>query len=591
MGAMTLATVNAAVRGTGDLSPTHSGTAGRLALLFAGPENGATETNLNISSGGWTELAARGTHTKIFGRILTGGDATPTVDFQVTARHFAQIAEFTGDVPATLTGIVHAEADQFNGTVTVPNVPNLTITVDDCLVIIAGWHNKTAASDGSTYDNVPNFTEIAESRPAGTDIDFVWNYWQQTTATSISGVTRAMTGTTNASAATGISLALLTASGTPPAFTVSPTVTANTSNSYTLGYTANAASTFYVAAVPAGASAPSAAQIKAGTGGGIVAAANEAVTGADTTVISLASVSPLFPKYKLCALLNNAGGDSSIVSLDNEFLDPPAGKQFQVFDVPLSGTAVESLVNASPAIADGDIWVVDTVTSPGGYAITLTDDGDFDVDVEGDTARQDFDHDVYDDSLRAYYGSATIYIGNHVPFIIGDPTEVAIYAFDLNSAIDPIDLTVHADDDDGDVLAVDNIDALPGSLAITDGVLEGTSGVVQDIFHVNHSWTDVAGDSAEAIITYIVGDVVVPNVVGLTEAGGLTAIADAYLLGQVTSRVDDSSDPGTILAQDPAADEEVPPNTQIALTVSDGPGEFTPVKFKIVTQNQRRRRR
>lgn len=152
-------------------------------------------------------------------------------------------------------------------------------------------------------------------------------------------------------------------SATPPSFSVSPTVTSQTDTAYTLSYTPSAASTFYVAAVPSGASTPSAAQIKAGTGGGILHATSEAVTGADTTTLTISGTP--FPIYKLCALLNNAGGDSSIVTLDNEPLDNPTGFEYTTVAMKeisgISAANPAAVTCTSHGLTSGDlvrIWAV-----------------------------------------------------------------------------------------------------------------------------------------------------------------------------------------------------------------------------------------
>lgn len=594
MGTLTLATVNPVFRGTGDLSPTHSGTAGRLALLFCGAENAASETGIATPSG-WTPMSGRGgPHTAIFGRILTGGDATPTVDFQNTANHFAQIGEWTGDVPADLSTAVHVESDAFSSSATVPPVPNITITEADCLVVTAGWHSKTVTSDGSTYNDLANFTEIDEDRPNGTTVDFVWNYWQQTTATSLSGVTRAMTGTTQSTSATGLSVAIRTAAAATPTWTVEPTVQSQTSSAYTLAATPSMASTWYAVAVAKDSAAPSATQIRNGqnaAGAAALGSANKAVTGADTLTLSVGGTPP-FPVHDIYSVLRAGSNDSTVADLFDEFLDPPAGKQFQVFDVPLSGTALENLVNASPAIVDGDVWVLDSATTPSGFTITPTAQGDVDIANGGDTTYQSFEIDVYDISLAAYYGAADVHINNTAPNVIGNPSELAIYAFDLNTVIDPVDLTVLAEDDDGHTILVSAVDALPGTLAVdASTTLEGNSGAVRSIFHVTMRFSDLTGEFDEGDITLIVGDVDVPNVVGQTEVQGLADLASAYLFGSVANRIQDAAPAGTILAQDPAGESQAPPNSTVNLTVSAGPGDIIPVNLRIITQNQQRRRR
>lgn len=97
-------------------------------------------------------------------------------------------------------------------------------------------------------------------------------------------------------------------------FSVSPTVTATTATSYTLGYTVSGATTVYFVACNPGESAPDAAEVEAGdcgSGADAEAAANEAVSGADTTVIS----SIKMPYHDIYAIPESGG---SVVTLADE---------------------------------------------------------------------------------------------------------------------------------------------------------------------------------------------------------------------------------------------------------------------------------
>lgn len=533
----------------------------------------------------WAQFNGTWTADPVFSTTSTGGNA-------LTAIALVYRPTNTGAVWS-----VDNAQQTANTTPTTPfdvTISGQTPTASASVVTTAYWFNTSAAGmtfalQTAGWNNPGSIAQFRNTQGSDTSVSVAYKI--QTSAAATGSVANRQLTSTGTTTYHGIFTFKETLSS-PPAFSVSPTVTSETSNAYTLGYTPDSASTFYVAAVPAGAATPSAAQIKAGTGGGIVASANEAVSGADTTVISLASVSPLFPKYKLCALLSSGSGDSSIVALDNQFLDPPAGKQFKVFDVPLSATAVESLVSVSPAIVDGDIWVVDSVTTPGGYATVLTVDGDFDVDVDGDTARQEVVHDVYDNSLAAYYGSASIYIGNHAPTVVSDPAELAVYEFAVDTPIDPPDLTTLVEDDEFDPITVTALTSLPGTLAVSNGDLVGQS-ADEGVFHTTLQFEDIAGDSVSGSITMLIGDIPVPDVTGASEGAGLSTIASSYLVGQVVNRVTDSSEAGTILAQTPEFGESVAPHSTVSLTVSAGSGSVSVSRtsVRLHSQSQRRRRR
>jgi hypothetical protein len=65
--------------------------------------------------------------------------------------------------------------------------PSLTINQANCLVIAAGAKNKTATSNGATWNAYPtgSFNIEASSVPAGIVPSAVYSDWIQTTATSI----------------------------------------------------------------------------------------------------------------------------------------------------------------------------------------------------------------------------------------------------------------------------------------------------------------------------------------------------------------------------------------------------------------------
>lgn len=344
-----------------------------------------------------------------------------------------------------------------------------------------------------------------------------------------------------------------------PTFSVSPTVTSQTTTAYTLGYTPSAAATFYVAALVAGASTPTASQIKAGTGGGILFATSEAVTGADTTALTLTGT--LFPKYKLVALLSNAGGDSSIVALDNEFLDPPAGKQFQVLTTPIASTS--PLVNASPAPATNDVWVLDLVTTPASYVITPTADGDFTIANGSDESPQTIAHDLYDNSLTAYYGAGTIYVNYQAPIFSGSD----VLAYPLSVAITPFDLTTLFVDPQGNALTVTAIDTPPAGLSVVASSLTGTpSAKAITIWTIRA--TGLSGDYTEGEITTITGTITVPNVAGLTATDASAALNAVYLnaIGNLSG--------DTVISQVPIATSEVSPFSDVLLAFANGFGQL-----------------
>ena len=137
---------------------------------------------------GWTTIL---THTNsngsicMFAKIAVGGDSAPTISWSGSSYVICQIASFTGDVYTDLSTIV-AHSAVLNGTATDIDVPALTVTTDNCLIVAAGGHNKTATSDGATLTPPGAYTDIGSGVPAGASTAYAWGYVQQTTAANLS---------------------------------------------------------------------------------------------------------------------------------------------------------------------------------------------------------------------------------------------------------------------------------------------------------------------------------------------------------------------------------------------------------------------
>jgi Bacterial Ig domain/PASTA domain len=95
-----------------------------------------------------------------------------------------------------------------------------------------------------------------------------------------------------------------------------------------------------------------------------------------------------------------------------------------------------------------------------------------------------------------------------------------------------------------------------------------------------HTLTAIARDAAGNLatsgsvsVTVANAENTVPNVVGLTQAGASSAIADAGLkLGTVTTTTSTTVPAGSVISQNPAAGTKVASGTAVALVVSSGPG-------------------
>lgn len=237
----------------------------------------------------------------------------------------------------------------------------------------------------------------------------------------------------------------------------------------------------------------------------------------------------------------------------------------------LSGTAVPSLINASPAIASGDIWVTPLVTDPSAYNLTIYATGDYTIDSGGDTSRQSFAHNVYDLSLASFYGEGTHYDGNLAPQISAPFFNGAIYKKDEDQGT--IDISVAWSDPEGDSIAFDvSAGALPtGWNLASNGQITGTPTVYGTYTPTFRGTDSPPGDSSTSLDTIVIGDEV-PNVAGQAEAAAIAAIEAVanFTVASPSLEAYSSSVPlGSVISYEPsgyAAD-----NAVITLTVSLGP--------------------
>jgi hypothetical protein len=200
------------VSGTGDITPAlPSGWLnGDLGLAIAASRSVETIT----TPSGWTLLAAGSSGVPaLYGRIMQGGDVAPTFVFSGTTRHVAQVASFSGDVYTDLATIVAHSTPRTEGSGADFPYDALSITTDNCLVLIVGQKTKTNATNGATINDEAGFTELGESGEDGTRFFLVWNYVQQTTATNIAAGAWDFTGATESLTRRGFTVALKSLDG------------------------------------------------------------------------------------------------------------------------------------------------------------------------------------------------------------------------------------------------------------------------------------------------------------------------------------------------------------------------------------------
>jgi hypothetical protein len=486
-------------------------------------------------------------------KILGTGETAPTVNWSGAGNGGAIVLQLNGDVDTSVT--IEASASRVTTGTNGVGFPALTISTANCYVLGLGVRRKSGTGDGETFSTMGSFTKLVSSVPAGNfQSAFCLNRWQQTTATSISLTSQGTSISDSSLAEASYLVAIRTAAAASSGFTAGPTLNSKTSNSYTWGATPSASGTWYIVATLADSATPTPTQIKAaqnGTGGAAEAAVNKAVTAADTQVLGGALANPLYDVHHVL----HTTVDSAVASFLAQFLNPAAGKQFTVRNGAPPGGALSIGDGASPAVADTDVFVVDAVTGPDGDTLIVAADGS--VSYTGTSNRQSFVAQYYDRSAALLSPAVTNYINNKAP---QGPPKPPVFVFPVGVAITPINLSPYGTDPNGDTVIVTTVDALPTGLSITASSLSGTPSV-PGIYQVNTNFADLAGDSSNAILTYLVGQITVPNVVGLDVLVATNTLTATYLAaGGATA--------GTVTVQSPAAGVPVNPFTVITLTIA-----------------------
>lgn len=454
------------------------------------------------------------------------------------------------------------------GTDTTPDVTfaGSATTTNPTVVFFAQLANPAGITEPT------NWTEASDTGYTTPDAGAEWAYRNSGfTGTNI------VWGSTTALAWAGMGIEV-DASADNPTFDSNTTVSAETTDTYTLSYNASAnAVTFFAMAKVKDAAAPADCNaIEAGTGA--VATASEATTGgADTTDLTIPGGDP-FPLYDIYSCLENASGDSAVVTLADETLDVPSGSQY-VIKSGDPGVGEEGMFDgASPAAVDGDYLHAVTfcdsfAEGADANALTLNADTTFIIDTAGDTSRQACGRRFYDVSTAAWSDASliTLYVNNNAPEYEEDPSE--LFQFSVDVAITEVPLEARWSDVEGDAITVTFQDALPTGLSNSSETLTGTPTVCSDQTAYTMRATDAVGDLEEIEFQIAVG-ATLPDVSGDEEAA---AVAEIEALCSLTMTAGDplfhASVPlGSVVFTSPAAGEVVEFDQAITYHLSLGSG-------------------
>lgn len=127
--------------------------------------------------------------------------------------------------------------------------------------------------------------------------------------------------------------------------------------------------------------------------------------------------------------------------------------------------------SATPAVANGDMSAC-TATSPGAFEVDLTSTGVVVIDTLGSSARQSFYCDVYDISLRQWFGDTIEWVNNALPVYDGSVGSVTVQ----EGSPATVDVSAAVTDAEGDVLTYTIVSGhLPPGLTLSsDGTISGT---------------------------------------------------------------------------------------------------------------------
>lgn len=532
-----------------------------------------TDTALYVKAGNFTTKTSTGTQADVTGMsgapqvMLTVGTQLTAMDTGSTA-DLADAMSFGAAVKNTGTG-----STQY-GSAAVSDNDNTT---------------ASSAHACNQWSNTVGLKILATN--CSTDVAATVNSWDS------GGVTHNYTANGSGVAAITLYLAFGGTTAVAPTFSVAPTVSAQDTNDYTLSYTPSTSATFYAVACAKDSTAPTVAQVKAGNCTGDVAAiasANEAVTGADTTVLGGSLTRYVHDIY---AVLSNGAGDTTLQTLADECLDAASGRT--LINCATGYTSIDGdspivtfNTSANPDIVAGDIGQCDSTTSPGVCAITWDNTGLYSYPGSCGASRQSFTCNFYDTSVgNLHADTMSVCVNNSSP--VSTPILGTIVLI-RSEAMSSIDFSAYFSDADDATLTYTSSDSgegtgtdkRPAGTSITAGVWSGTPTTTDGgTGQFTITGTDSCGDTALLVVDWGVYDTVtVPACVGVNWLTCVSNIEAENLSAIATFACDNSQQAGKVISQSPAASTTVNPFTEVDIIVSTGTCNVTrKIGIKITT--------
>lgn len=135
----------------------------------------------------------------------------------------------------------------------------------------------------------------------------------------------------------------VSSSGAAASFTAGPTLTSTQTDGHTFAVTSNQTAVCWLGYYVKGSSAPTAAQVIAGTGTGFIQKTSQSLTATVAGSITSTALTKVISDAYLC--LTNGSGNSAVVPFTAILIAPAAGKQF----VPITVISVSAVTKANPA--------------------------------------------------------------------------------------------------------------------------------------------------------------------------------------------------------------------------------------------------
>jgi hypothetical protein len=557
-------------------------TSGKTLLMFFSSDDGADTAT---EPSGWTALTtgtAGSSRGSIFYKDSNGSEGSTATVTISASENAAAITHCIGGAADPDVTAPEATRNNTGSPSTTPNPPTRTPSggSDDYLYLVYVASNQavttsvypTGYSGGTTQAATTGGNVTAISAHKGTTSSTSDN----PSALTISSSEDWQVWTISITPAAG---------GSPPAFSVAPTVSSTTNTSYTLSATADSSSTWYAVAVNVEDGAPTCTQIKAGqndAGASALGSANKAVTGADTLVVG----SLVHPHHDLHSCLNNANGDSAVSSLTSEVRAVDSGQGIFVL-TSISATSVfDTDTYYDPDVAVNDIVEADLATNEDGFVVSWQVDGDFSYPDTCGGCRQSIDYCVQDASVDdgdfttpdCWATDDIIWVNNSAPF--ANPYGPLV--LDISVAMTSLDVCAEFTDADSDALTLTVTGGtLPTGLSIGgtgNCTLSGTPSVEDEAgAEITFTATDIASDTGTMTMEiYVIDTITMPT---LTDSDLDASLADELAsfpwrdpdpLQTASFKCSTAEASQQILSQTPAASTEVEADQAITVVVSTG---------------------